>query len=177
MMGCVCHYCHRVIGSCTNTLLIHVLQGEKPHIIQIVLTDSTFPLIRCSPARSWKYPSIQSIKLRELNVVRTSARWAACAPVSSIRTGVPSTAGGPNACLAVPASNARSPSSWLRGRVNNRSNRFTVRSSYFDIICVCLQDFIEMWSFFLFFFKPLFPAQFGNSEVLIRRFYPFTSCD
>lgn len=172
MMGCVCHYCHRVIGSCSNTLLIHMSQGEKPHIIQIVLTDSTFPLIRCSPARSWKYPSIQSIKLRDLNVVRTSARWAACVPVSSIRTGVPSTAGGPIACLAVPASNARSSSSWLRGRGNNRSNLFTVRSSYFDIICVRLQQLIEM-----FFFKPLFPAQFGNSEVLIRCFCPFTSCD
>lgn len=95
-------------------------------------TDSVVLLIRCCPARSWKYPGTQRRKLMGLNVVGTFARWAAFVPASSIRREDPCTVGGLNACLAVPASNAGSPSSWAQGRANNQSNLFTVRYNLFE---------------------------------------------
>lgn len=97
-------------------------------------------LTRRSPARSWKCPLLQ-IKLLDLNVVKSSADSAVCVPVCSTWTEAISTAGGLNACLAVPASNARSLSRRPQGRAKNIL--FTVRSSssYFSIICVLLTIF------------------------------------
>lgn len=110
-------------------------------IFKIILLTLISFLIRCSPTRSWKHLSIQSIKMRGPNVVRTSADLAVCVPVSGIWTEVPSTAGGLNACLAVLVSNARSSSTWAQWRLNNRPRLFTVRLSNL-ISCVCVVLFL-----------------------------------